>query len=322
MIQQGFQPKPGPSSTSLRKDSTEDSDDDEDDSNDDENDSQNDMKMTKTREIKFVPTDEDEEESGDSSDEELRPLKAQISPKNAQISPTTSSKDQGKANKSKTGSSKTSTSSSPKAIYKQSNKVDSSGLQATPPHPNEGGESDMAGNGNQLSSPELSAVSPPGSRYDGLDTSGSTDGGTAPSSSTRSPHKRKRKRNADELIKQDLASGVESDDSDVEMRSNEKSTKVLKTFSEGELVWGPHGTFPSWPGKLVRFERDGSKVLVCWFGNRETSQVNSHYLKSLSDGLEDHHRERKKLRKGRKMNAGLEKAIQEAMMELDRMTDD
>merc|ERR1719464_1946014 len=324
MIQQGFEPKPGPSSTSLRKDSTEDSDDDEDDSNDDENDSQNDMKMTKTREIKFVPTDEDEEEeSGDSSDEELRPLKAQISPKNAQISPTTSSKDQGKANKSKTGSSKTSTSSSPKAIYIQSNKVDSSGLQATPPHPNEGGESDMAGNGNQLSSPELSAVSPPGSRYDGLDTSGSTDGGTAPSSSTRSPHKRKRKRNADELIKQDLASGVESDDSDVEMGcSNEKSTKVPKTFSEGELVWGPHGTFPSWPGKLVRFERDGSKVLVCWFGNRETSQVNSHYLKSLSDGLEDHHRERKKLRKGRKMNAGLEKAIQEAMTELDRMTDD
>ena len=88
-------------------------------------------------------------------------------------------------------------------------------------------------------------------------------------------------------------------DSDVEMgRSSEKSsTKVPKTFSEGELVWGPHGTFPSWPGKLVRFERDGSKVLVCWFGNRETSQVNSHYLKSLSDGLEDHHRERKKLRK-------------------------
>ena len=210
MIQQGFDPKPGPSSTSLRKDSTEDSDDDEDDSNDEENDSQNDMKMIKTREIKFVPTDEDEEEeSGDSSDEELRPLKAQISPKNAQISPTTS-KDQGKANKSKTGSSKTSTSSSPKAIYIQSNKVDSSGLQATPPHPNEGGESDMAGNGNQLSSPDLSAVSPQG-RYDGLDTSGSTDGGTAPSSSTRSPHKRKRKRNADELIKQDRASGVESD---------------------------------------------------------------------------------------------------------------
>ena len=76
-----------------------------------------------------------------------------------------------------------------------------------------------------------------------------------------------------------------------------KSSKSTKQFSVGELVWGPHGTFPSWPGKLVRFERDGSKVLVCWFGNRDTSQVNPHYLKSLSDGLEAHHRERKKLRK-------------------------
>ncbi len=76
-----------------------------------------------------------------------------------------------------------------------------------------------------------------------------------------------------------------------------KSSKSTKQFSVGELVWGPHGTFPSWPGKLVRFERDGSKVLVCWFGNRDTSQLNPHYLKSLSDGLEAHHRERKKLRK-------------------------
>ena len=88
-------------------------------------------------------------------------------------------------------------------------------------------------------------------------------------------------------------------DSDVEVpaATSEKNTKNVKKFSVGELVWGPHGTFPSWPGKLVRFERDGSKVLVCWFGNRDTSQVNSHYLKSLSDGLEAHHRERKKLRK-------------------------
>merc|ERR1719479_154208 len=116
-----------------------------------------------------------------------------------------------------------------------------------------------------------------------------------------------------------MEQSVDSDDSEEEDKCTKTTTKQ---FSVGELVWGPHGTFPSWPGKLVRFERDGSKVLVCWFGNRDTSQVNSHSLKSLSDGLEAHHRERKKLRKGRKMNAGLEKAIQEAMMELDRMTDD
>ena len=82
-------------------------------------------------------------------------------------------------------------------------------------------------------------------------------------------------------------------DSDEEV----KISKNTRQFNVGELVWGPHGTFPSWPGKLVRFERDGSKVLVCWFGNRDTSQVNPEYLKSLSDGLEAHHRERKKLRK-------------------------
>ena len=34
----------------------------------------------------------------------------------------------------------------------------------------------------------------------------------------------------------------------------ELSTKRTKQFSVGELVWGPLGTFPSWPGKLVRFE--------------------------------------------------------------------
>ena len=82
-------------------------------------------------------------------------------------------------------------------------------------------------------------------------------------------------------------------DSDEEV----KISKTTRQFNVGELVWGPHGTFPSWPGKLVRFERDGTKVLVCWFGNRDTSQVNPEYLKSLSDGLEAHHRERKKLRK-------------------------
>ena len=86
-------------------------------------------------------------------------------------------------------------------------------------------------------------------------------------------------------------------DSDADDETVKSSSKYTKQFSVGELVWGPHGTFPSWPGKLVRFERDGSKVLVCWFGNRDTSQVNPHYLKSLSDGLEAHHRERKKLRK-------------------------
>jgi len=63
--------------------------------------------------------------------------------------------------------------------------------------------------------------------------------------------------------------------------------------------------------------KDKDLAWVCWFGNRQVSQVEVHRLKTLTEGLEAHHRERKKLRKGRKMNSSLEKAIQEAMLELD-----
>jgi hypothetical protein len=60
-------------------------------------------------------------------------------------------------------------------------------------------------------------------------------------------------------------------------------------------VWGPHGPYPSWPGKITW--KDELKARVFWFGNRETSEVEHARLKSLSEGLEAHHRERKKLRK-------------------------
>lgn len=77
---------------------------------------------------------------------------------------------------------------------------------------------------------------------------------------------------------------------------HDSSMEVQTEFQDGELVWGPHGNFPSWPGKLIRFD-GSSKVMVCWFGNKDTTQVDTQTLKSLSDGLEAHHRERKKLRK-------------------------
>jgi len=273
-------PQPGPSSSTImeRKDSTEKSEDSDDDDDQDSDDDE-------PKIVKFVQTDEDEE---DTSDEEV-PLAKKKSP--------LSLKDtKGKGGKVKNSSPKT---------YLQSNKVDSSGLQATPPYLHDESESSMK----RLSSPEASVST--SMRDDALDTSGSTDGG-GPSSSTKSS-KRKRKRTADEVIKDNL---VQSDDDGKRQLKNNDTLRVLKPlrfsdsddeevqfsknkrqFNVGELVWGPHGTFPSWPGKLVRFERDGSKVLVCWFGNRDTSQVNPDYLKSLSDGLEAHHRERKKLRK-------------------------
>ena len=78
------------------------------------------------------------------------------------------------------------------------------------------------------------------------------------------------------------------------------STSSGKRFEVGEVIWGPHGSFPSWPGKVLKRLSSGSGVQrarVCWFGNKEVSEVDAFALKSLSDGLEAHHRERKKLRK-------------------------
>ena len=277
-----LEPQPGPSS--IRKESTDksedsDDDDDEDDSDHDGNESMGDVQLV-------LQMDED------SSEDEIPLAKKKLSPSSSTGHPISSSS---KGFKTKNTSPKT---------YIQSNKVDSSGLQATPPHPADESESPM----NKLSSPERVTTS---TKDEGLDTSGSTDA----SSPSKSPTKRRRKRNAEELLKEGIEHDANDSDGKYRILSNyfieifdhmpiftdsddgEKNPKSTKQFSVGELVWGPHGTFPSWPGKLVRFERDGSKVLVCWFGNRDTSQVNPHYLKSLSDGLEAHHRERKKLRK-------------------------
>ena len=181
-----LEPQPGPSSSSMeRKDSTEKSEDSDDD--DDQDDSDDEPKI-----VKFVQTDEDDDEDDDedTSDEEV-PLAKKKSPTSLSLKDT---KSGNKSAKVKTSSPKT---------YLQSNKVDSSGLQATPPHPHDDSESSMK----RLSSPEASVST--SMRDDALDTSGSTDGGSGgPSSSTKSS-KRKRKRNADELIKDNL---VQSDD--------------------------------------------------------------------------------------------------------------
>ena len=70
-----------------------------------------------------------------------------------------------------------------------------------------------------------------------------------------------------------------------------------RTFAVGEVVWGAHGNFPSWPGKLIGTSPEKETVKVCWFGTKEESEVSPLELKSLSDGLEAHHKERSKLRK-------------------------
>nr|XP_018901151.1 PREDICTED: mucin-4-like isoform X1 [Bemisia tabaci] len=117
-----------------------------------------------------------------------------------------------------------------------------------------------------------------------------------------------------------------NNDSDADSTSElevEGETKLLG-LSEGDLVWGAARGFPSWPGKLVGPAPTPGRVWVRWFGgpnSAQLSEVEPKTLKTLSEGLEAHHRACKKFRKSRKLNSQLENAIQEAMAELDRMSE-
>ncbi|KAG5318087.1 MBD5 protein, partial [Pseudoatta argentina] len=91
----------------------------------------------------------------------------------------------------------------------------------------------------------------------------------------------------------------------------------------GDLVWGAARGSPAWPGKVESLGPPSTMtVWVRWYGGGGgRTQVDVKALKSLSEGLETHHRARKKFRKSRKLNMQLENAIQEAMAELDKMTE-
>uniref|UniRef100_A0A8D8U0T3 PWWP domain-containing protein n=1 Tax=Cacopsylla melanoneura TaxID=428564 RepID=A0A8D8U0T3_9HEMI len=117
--------------------------------------------------------------------------------------------------------------------------------------------------------------------------------------------------------------GSDSDHSNDSDDMSVATTTKLLGLSEGDLVWGQVKGYPSWPGKLISPAPTQGRVWVKWFGmsNEPLSEVEPTTLKSLSQGLEAHHRSRKKLRKSRKLNTQLENAIQEAMAELDRMSE-
>lgn len=67
----------------------------------------------------------------------------------------------------------------------------------------------------------------------------------------------------------------------------------------GDLVWGAARGSPAWPGKVESLGPPGTKtVWVRWYGGGGgRTQVDVKALKSLSEGLEAHHRARKKFRK-------------------------
>lgn len=77
------------------------------------------------------------------------------------------------------------------------------------------------------------------------------------------------------------------------------------SFAINELVWGPARGHPAWPGKIM-MPPDGvvaatssDSTWVQWFGGRphHIELVNVSALKSLSEGLDAHHRAQKDTRK-------------------------
>ncbi|XP_017768583.1 PREDICTED: methyl-CpG-binding domain protein 5-like, partial [Nicrophorus vespilloides] len=112
------------------------------------------------------------------------------------------------------------------------------------------------------------------------------------------------------------------DDGDDDDEDDGDKGSPHQTFLIGDLVWGPARGCPAWPGKLIQVKEQGSRVTVRWFGgggDRALSELDPALLQTLSEGLDAHHRASKKSRTSRKLNTQLEKAIQEAMAELDKV---
>lgn len=83
--------------------------------------------------------------------------------------------------------------------------------------------------------------------------------------------------------------------------SSPLAANLQRTFSVGELIWGPARGFPAWPGKVVKIlDNQPESVWVQWFGGggrSNTEIMATHLLQSLSEGLEAHHKAQKDTRK-------------------------
>ncbi|KAI2811527.1 DNA- binding [Blomia tropicalis] len=100
-----------------------------------------------------------------------------------------------------------------------------------------------------------------------------------------------------------------------------------RVFNVGDTVWGQRGEIRNWPGKLVVYEGDTippeteGQVYVRWFGKFGNSETHNWVaiedLKTLTEGLEEHHRARKRHRSGKRVNHELDDAINEAMNDLE-----
>lgn len=73
-------------------------------------------------------------------------------------------------------------------------------------------------------------------------------------------------------------------------------------FRIGELIWGAARGHPAWPGKIVSapsgVTTPHDSTWVRWFGSRpNVEMVTILSLKSLSEGLDAHHKAQKDTRK-------------------------
>ena len=187
---------------------------------------------------------------------------------------------------------------SPKSSI-QSNQVDSSGLNATPPYQKDG-EYEQLRSGSELDSSlpdldlDISMETSRNSRMSGFST---------PSSnlSVLEDKISECDSDLDHPIESPKLPRVVSSTRDKKKKKKKKKRSHASSSSNslklGDLVWGPVNGYPSWPGKIVSQDEDKTKVWVCWFVTRQVTQIDLRKLKSLSEGLEDHHRERKNSRR-------------------------
>lgn len=99
-------------------------------------------------------------------------------------------------------------------------------------------------------------------------------------------------------------SGEDEEEEEEEEKDDQEPQTVV--FSVGELVWGAARGHPSLPGKVVPAPGGSNgetsmgkrSVWVRWFGGRPVIElVPMESLKSLSEGLDAHHRAQKDTRK-------------------------
>lgn len=88
------------------------------------------------------------------------------------------------------------------------------------------------------------------------------------------------------------------------MQTSVCSSQSNTVFNIGELVWGPVRGYMAWPGKIVSqpndvsHTNDSTTCWVRWFGSKPNVElVQCSSLKSLSEGLEAHHKAQRDNRK-------------------------